>query len=170
MCAAHARFCHPFARPLSWRRSADDWKLLTNLHIALYPQADEAFRNGLGAGEEGGGHDGPPKALPVDTALEYLGKTAPLQTPEWAAWRARMRAPKLAGRWLVTAHVAGKGDYYGEMVVEPGGNADDEFTTRVKLTSVKDGSTITRSGRSLVYTGYAWRGHSQGTTPAGLIP
>lgn len=45
--------CHPFARPMSWRRSANDWKLLANLHVALYPQADEAFRFGLGAGEEG---------------------------------------------------------------------------------------------------------------------
>src|SRR5580704_11099020 len=34
--------CHPLARPLSWRRSAEDWKLLANLHVALYPQADEA--------------------------------------------------------------------------------------------------------------------------------
>src|SRR5579871_149571 len=25
--------CHPFARPLSWRRSSDDWKLLANLHV-----------------------------------------------------------------------------------------------------------------------------------------
>jgi hypothetical protein len=32
--------CHALARPLSWRRSQDDWKLLANLHIALYPQAD----------------------------------------------------------------------------------------------------------------------------------
>ena len=39
--------CHMFARPLSWRRSAEDWKYLANLHIALYPQADEAFRLGL---------------------------------------------------------------------------------------------------------------------------
>ena len=38
--------CHPLARPLSWRRSADDWKKLANLHVALYPQADEAFRSG----------------------------------------------------------------------------------------------------------------------------
>ena len=44
--------------------------------------------------------------LPVDEALEFLGKTAPLHTPEWAAWRARMRAPKLAGRWLVSAQIS----------------------------------------------------------------
>ena len=42
--------CHAFARPLSWRRSAEDWKLLTNLHVALYATADQAFRRGLAAG------------------------------------------------------------------------------------------------------------------------
>ena len=164
--------CHPFARPMSWRRSADDWKLLANLHVALYPQADEAFRFGLRAGDEGGGDGAPPadKTVPLDAAMAFLGKSAPLQTPEWAAWRARMRAPKLAGRWLVSADVPGKGKYYGEMLVEPSGTTDDEFTTRVTMKSVKDGSVITRSGHSLVYTGYAWRGHSAGTTAPGASP
>src|SRR5437870_637605 len=31
--------CHPFGRPLSWRRSKDDWRLLANLHTALFPHA-----------------------------------------------------------------------------------------------------------------------------------
>jgi len=160
--------CHPLARPLSWRRSQEDWKMLANLHVALYPQADEAFRLGINAGGFGD-HDKPGDVLPVDDALAYLGKTAPLHTPEWAAWRARMRAPKLAGRWLVSANILGKGKYYGELEVEPGG-ADDEFTTRVKLVSVKDGSTLVRSGHSVVYAGYSWRGRSKGTTAAGSTP
>jgi quinohemoprotein amine dehydrogenase len=164
--------CHAFARPLSWRRSAEDWKMLANLHVALYPQADEAFRLGINAGGFGSyitEHDRAAEALPLEDALSYLGKTAPLHTPEWAAWRARMRAPKLAGRWLVSANILGHGKYYGELEIEPGG-ADDEFTTRVKLTSVKDGSTLVRSGHSLVYAGYSWRGRSKGTSPAGSAP
>jgi quinohemoprotein amine dehydrogenase len=160
--------CHAFARPLSWRRSAEDWKLLTNLHVALYPQADEAFRLGINAGGFEG-HDKPPEVPLLDEALAYLGKSAPLHTPEWAAWRARMRAPKLAGRWLVTAYIPGRGNYYGELEVEPGG-ADDEFTTNVKLTSARDGSTVVRSGHSLVYAGYAWRGRSKGTSAASSAP
>ncbi len=168
-CAA----CHGFGRPMSWRRSANDWKYLANLHVALYPQADEAFRYGLSAGDEGGDPNagaGGLKVVPVDAALTYLAKAAPLETPEWAAWRARMRAPKLAGRWLVSAEVPGKGMYFGEMVVEPGASAEDEFDTRVTLKSIRDGSSITRSGHSLVYTGYAWRGHSAGTTTPGTAP
>ena len=128
-------YCHALARPLSWRRSPEDWKYLENLHVALYPQADEAFRLGMNAGgfDDERHHRDPNAPLPVDEAVAYLSKTAPLHTPEWAAWRARMRAPKLSGRWLVSAYVPGKGKYYGEMEVQAGA-AEDEFTTRVKLT------------------------------------
>jgi quinohemoprotein amine dehydrogenase len=164
--------CHPIGRGLSWRRSKEDWKLLTNMHVFLYAQADVAFRRGFFGG---GGNaaliaaapeDAPPL---VDQTIDYLAKNAPLHTPEWAAWRARMRAPKLAGRWLVTANIPGRGKYYGEMVMEPG-SANDEFQTRVKLQSVKDGSTVTRSGQGLVYAGYSWRGRSKGSSPAGPQP
>ena len=163
--------CHALGRALSWRRSKDDWRLLSNLHVFLYAQADVAFRRGF----FGNGNapvipqvqeDAPPL---VEQTLDYLAKNTPLHTPEWAAWQARMRAPKLVGRWLVTAHIPGRGKFYGEMVMEPG-SADDEFQTRVKLQSVTDGSTITRSGQGLVYGGYSWRGRSKGTTPAGTTP
>ena len=164
--------CHPMARPLSWRRSPQDWKLLANLHIALYPTADECFRLGINAGgfDEERHHREPGAPLPVDEALAFLSKQAPLHTPEWAAWRARMRAPKLAGRWLVSASLPGRGRFYGEMNIEAKSGSDDEFVTRVKLTSVKDGWTITRTGHSVVYAGYAWRGRSKGTLPANPAP
>src|SRR3989441_6576478 len=163
--------CHPFGRGLSWRRSKEDWKLLTNMHVFLYAQADVAFRRGFfGTGNAPAipqvQEDAPPL---VDQTLDYLAKNAPLHTPEWAAWRARMRAPKLDGRWLVTAHIPGRGKYYGEMVIERG-SADDEFQTRAKLQSVTDGSTLTRSGQSLVYAGYSWRGRSKSSNPAGASP
>src|SRR5947199_367452 len=32
--------CHALGRPFSWRRTKDDWKLLTNMHSAFYPQAE----------------------------------------------------------------------------------------------------------------------------------
>ncbi len=164
--------CHVLARPLSWRRTPEDWKDLANLHVALYPQADEAFRLGINAGgfDEGQHHSDAGAPLPVDIALAYLSKTAPLHTPEWAAWRARMRAPKLAGRWIVSAYMPGRGRFYGDMEVEASNGTDDEFTTRVKLTSIKDGTTISRTGHSLVYAGYAWRGKSKGTLAANAAP
>jgi quinohemoprotein amine dehydrogenase len=166
--------CHALGRGLSWRRSKEEWKLLTEMHVFLYAQADAAFRRGFGRNNGGGGggaqNNAQDNAPPlVDQSVDYLSKNAPLHTPEWAAWQARMRAPKLDGRWLVTGHIPGKGNFYGEMTMERG-SADDEFATRVTLKSVNDGTTITRSGQGLVYAGYSWRGRSKGTGAAGAAP
>jgi quinohemoprotein amine dehydrogenase len=63
---------------------------------------------------------------------------------------------------MLSAHILGKGKYYGEMTIAPGA-AEDEFTTTVKLQPVNGGPAISRSGTSLVYAGYSWRGRSKGT-------
>ena len=164
--------CHAMARPLSWRRSPEDWKLLANTHVALYQAAEESFRRGLsfGVGLDRISEAVPDGVRPVDEALAYLGKTAPLHTPEWAAWHSRMHAPKLSGQWIVSAYIPGRGRFYGSMDVEANNGTDDEFTTKVKLTSVRDGSTISRTGHNVVYAGYAWRGRSKGTLPAHPAP
>ena len=164
-CAA----CHPIARAKSWHRSKEEWDLLVEMHRGYFTVSEQSFRGR-------GGRGGAPGATPVpgvdtrpasDQAVEYLAKSYPLNTPEWAAWKARMRAPKLTGRWLIEAHEAGRGDITGEVTIEPGA-AEDEFTTNVKLTYIKDGKTVTRTGKSLVFTGYSWRGRS--TTKAASEP
>jgi quinohemoprotein amine dehydrogenase len=172
--------CHPLGRGLSWRRSKEDWQLLENLHVALYAQADAHFRRAQGGPGGGGGGGGqapapaetpgaPPAPEPGAAALEFLSKAAPLHTPEWAAWRARLRAPRITGRWLVSATMPGKGKFFGEMLIEQG-SAEDEFKTTTKLKSVKDGSTVSRAGQSVVYAGYSWRGKSKGVGSSGSAP
>ena len=65
---------------------------------------------------------------------------------------------------------AGKGRYTGEMTIEPG-TGESEFKTSTTLRSVKDGTTMTRTGTSLVYSGYAWRGRSKSAAvPANAAP
>jgi len=132
--------CHSLARSLAWRRSLDDWKQLAATHVTRY------------------------KMQPNEEALAFFAKAAPLHAPEWTEWSVRARSPKLTGRWLVTAYVPGQGRYYGEMEIDPAG--DDEFNTSAHLKSVRDGSEIVRSGRIVVYNGYAWRGRSKGNVPA----
>ena len=173
--------CHELGRALQWKRSKEDWKLLANMHVFFFPQADQAFRRGgyggggFGGGGGGGGGaaangpTGPTGPMPVDQSIDYLVSAGALHSSEWGAWRARMRSPKIAGRWLVSAYIAGRGKYFGEMVIEPSAG-EDEFTTRVKLQSVKDGSTLVRSGKGLVYAGYSWRGRSNGSAAAGTSP
>jgi quinohemoprotein amine dehydrogenase len=173
--------CHALGRAFSWRRTKEDWRLLTNLHSALYPQAEAAFRRPAfppaasdGAGRGGRGAAGASAAAPgnppVDETIDFLAKNYGLHTPEWAAWRARMRAPKIAGRWLVSAYITGRGKYYGEMLIEPGG-AEDEFVTRVKLQSIGGGPALSHAGTGLVYAGYSWRGRSKASgMPTGTAP
>ncbi len=152
--------CHTYGRILSQRRTKEEWDLLVNMHVGYFPVVEfQGFRRFPPPPDAPPPPPGTDTRHPADRAVEYLAKTFPLQTPEWSAWRANLRAPKLAGRWLVTGNQLGRGRVYGEVVIEPGA-AEDEFTTKTKLTYVKDGATVTRNGRSLVYAGYSWRGRS----------
>jgi len=129
--------CHSFARSLAWRRSMADWKQFLDSHAERYkiPSTAEAFA--------------------------FLSKSAILHTPAWDAWRDRAISENLAGRWLVSAYMPGRGKYYGEMQITRDG--DDEYSTRVTLTSVKDGSQISRSGRTTLFGGSELRGRSSGS-------
>lgn len=157
--------CHSYAQPMSWRRSKLEWKTLQNLHVALYSQADAQYRRPAEDSEQPVGHDPKDKLTRGDYALTYMPKVAPLHTPEWAAWSARQKTPRLTGEWLVVASVPGKGRYVGAYSVAPGKVAD-EFVTQATLRSLADGSTISRSGTGIVYAGYSWRGSSRGAAAA----
>lgn len=152
-CAA----CHPLARPQSWRRSSNEWQELVNMHLGYFPVVEYTSfrrrRNPRPGGEQ-------PKD-PVETAIEHFRKAAPLHSKEWAAWRASMREPKLAGTWLVNATQPGKGKFYGRTEITAGSTAG-EFTTRTRLTSLVTGQSMEFTGKVLVYTGYQWRGRSAG--------
>jgi quinohemoprotein amine dehydrogenase len=137
--------CHEAARALSWRRTPDGWKQFIERHGDRY------------------------RFKPDQDAVASLARVAPFSSREWTSWSARTQVPSLSGRWLVTAHVQGRGNFYGEMAVQPAGS-DDEFLTSVQLRSVNDGSAVARTGRSVVYAGNAWRGRSQGEKAPGAAP
>src|SRR5437868_5413562 len=71
--------CHPFGRVASFRRAPQEWKLLADLHVGLYPIVElTAFRRGRGpGGPSGDAAPGPPPPQPVDQAIEFLSKTYP---------------------------------------------------------------------------------------------
>jgi quinohemoprotein amine dehydrogenase len=157
--------CHAYAQPLSWRRSKLEWKTLQDLHVALYSQADAQYRRPAEDAEQPAGRDPKDKLTRGEYALTYLPKVAGLHTPEWAAWSARQRNPRLAGEWLVVASVPGKGKFVGELNVASGKTAD-EFTTSATMRSLADGGTISRTGTGILYAGYSWRGLSKGGAAA----
>ena len=162
--------CHTYGRIISQRRSKEEWDLLVNMHAGYFPVVEfQGFRRFPPPPDAPPPPPGTDTRHPADRAVDFLAKNFPLNTPEWATWRANLRTPKIAGRWLVTGYLIGQGRVFGEMTITPGA-AEDEFITNTKLRFVKDGTTVTRTGRSIVYTGYSWRGRSTGNGNSATDP
>jgi quinohemoprotein amine dehydrogenase len=148
------RACHSMGRVITQRRTREEWSLVVAMHRGFYPIVDgQSFRRG---GPPAPGGDA---THPMDNAIGHLTRTFPLVTPQWTAWSATMRAPRVDGTWLISGDEAGKGKFFGELVIRRAA-ADDEFETQASYTYVNSGTRVTRSGRSVVYTGYQWRGRS----------
>ncbi|MDH3732070.1 MAG: quinohemoprotein amine dehydrogenase subunit alpha [Gemmatimonadota bacterium] len=151
--------CHSMGRVITQRRTREEWELLLATHRGLYPLVDfQAFRR---SGPAEPGEDGAPadSRHPMDRAVDHLSAVFPLDTPEWSAWRATMRPPRLAGSWTLRGYEPGKGPLYGTVTIT-GGAADDEFDTTADYTYAETGERVTRAGSALVYTGYQWRGRT----------
>ncbi len=147
--------CHSMGRVITQRRTRDEWDLLMATHRGLYPLVDfQAFRTGGRTPDS----DEDPRQ-PMDLAVDHLAEAFPLETPEWSAWSATMRPPRIAGTWLLEGHEPGKGPVFGSVEISAGATPD-EFTTRASLTYVEGGLTMSRTGTAIVYTGYQWRGRS----------
>jgi len=181
-------YCHTIGRVLTQRRTRDDYEKLINMHLGLFPGAENTLRPRRPTGPQfetpvafsapTGGNPAvaapAPAAAntnlradgkdPADVAIDYLSKEQPLMTPEWAAWKAVMRSPKLEGSWMLTGYQQGKGRIFGTLTITPGPTPDD-FVTKVDIEYATTGATLSRTGKGIVYTGYSWRGRS--TAPAG---
>jgi quinohemoprotein amine dehydrogenase len=153
--------CHSMGRVMSQRRSKEEWELLIAMHRGYYPLSDfQAFRRGGPPQREPDANGRPPdNRHPMEKAIAHLSSAFPLMTPEWSAWAATMRAPRLDGRWALSGYELGKGPVYGQVTVTPQGDAGD-FTTETTFTYARRGQTVTRRGRAIVYTGFQWRGKS----------
>lgn len=154
--------CHSMGRVISQRRTKNEWNLLIAMHRGWYPLSDfQAFRRGgplpPNPSPEAGPQD---KRQPVEKAIDHLSKTFPLKTAEWTAWSATMRPARLDGTWTLSGWDLGKGAIYGSVTIAAVPGSPDEFTTAITYRVSRTGETISRTGRSLVYTGHQWRGRS----------
>lgn len=185
--------CHNIGRVLAQRRTREDYEKLIAMHIGLFPGSENTFRPArpvpvpvsqaparltVGQGQAGielpraTAPPAPGAKSPGEIAIEYLATKQPLITPEWTAWRAAMRSPKLAGTWLLTGYHPGRGKVFGQVVIAPGAD-DDQFTTNIQLSYPSSGTTLKMSGPGIVYTGYSWRGRATSgpaTAGAGAAP
>ena len=150
------RACHSMGRVITQRRTREEWELLTATHRGLYPDVEfQSFRR-----------PGPPPPdsagapHPMDVAITHLARVFPLRTNDWTAWSASMRPPHLEGSWLMSGSEPGRGAFFGRVTITKVTGTDDEFTTHAVYRYAKDGKVATRDGKSIVYTGFQWRGRS----------
>jgi len=147
--------CHSMGRVITQRRTEDEWALLLATHRGLYPLVDrQAFRRSGRAPESGDARH------PMDVAIDHLSETFPLVTPEWSAWAATKRPPRLDGSWALSGYQLGRGPVYGTISISRDAMDPDAFTTTSSLVYPESGTRTRRSGEALVYTGYQWRGRS----------
>ncbi|MDA0328044.1 MAG: quinohemoprotein amine dehydrogenase subunit alpha [Gemmatimonadetes bacterium] len=146
--------CHSMGRVITQRRTGEEWSLLLATHRGLYPLVDrQAFRNGGRGGPDSGPH-------PMDEAIDHLSEVFPLETPEWSAWSATKRSPRLAGTWTLAGHEPGKGPIFGTVTIIADPGDPDAFTTSTAYVYAESGQRVQRTGRSAIYTGFQWRGRS----------
>ena len=142
--------CHSIGRAMLQRRTRQEWDLLVAMHRGYYPLVDmQGFRDMQPAPVTAGPDGRPPdRRQPVEKALDHLKATFPLQTPEWSAWSANRRTPRLAGRWAMRAYEIGRGPYYGEVAVTAKPGTEDQFTTVSHYAPAGDGASLERRGES----------------------
>jgi quinohemoprotein amine dehydrogenase len=139
MCAR----CHSFARVGLQRRDADEWRRLAHFHLGQWPTTEYQAL----------GRDRKWWEIASTEAPELLGKRFPFQTQEWSDWQ-KAPKPDLSGTWVVTGHRPGIGAYGGSATVTKSG---DGYAVAYDLLD-EAGAPLKGSGKSLVYTGYEWRG------------
>jgi quinohemoprotein amine dehydrogenase len=137
--------CHTYAKIAGQRRTREEWLRLKDLLLALFPSLVYQHRF----------EDWP--AL-CDQALPWLADRFPLETPEWR--RERDRSAPGDGRWLLTGHQPGRGDYVGVLTLraDADGSVQEESTRRFA-----DGVETSMKGSGLWISSFAWRSSSRAT-------
>ena len=140
MCAR----CHSFGRVALQRRSAIEWEKLVHTHLGQFPSIEYSNL----------GRDRNWKDLALTQVAPKLAKLYPAETAAWNSWQKKKHAAP-TGKWRISGHRPGMGDYAGFMRVEA--NGKDHYQVSYTL-NYADGNHMTGTGQSIVYTGYEWRG------------
>ncbi len=135
--------CHSSARFALQRRTEAEWELLVHFHLGQFPSTEYSLY--------GRDRDWLNEAL--TKTVPALAKAYPLQSEAWSAWQAAEK-PDLAGRWIVTGHMAGKGYLYAVMTATT--TKPDYYSLSIEG-EYSNGESVSGKGKALVYTGYDWR-------------
>ena len=141
---AYCGRCHTYARFGLQRRDTADWLKLVHTHVGQFPTLE--YQDGSRGREWW--------KDATTTIVEKLGKVQPFTTAAWTAWQSHKTAD-LTGHWRVVGHRPGRGDYAGTLTVT--GTGADRYDVSSHLVYA-DGAAVDGKGKSIVYTGYEWRG------------
>ena len=132
--------CHSYAKIAGQRRTREEWLNLKDFLLAMFPTLvyQHRFEDWVGL---------------CDQALPWLAEQFPFDTPEWRREK-DLKAPS-EGRWLLTGHQLGKGDYVGSITFRAA--ADGELDTEISR-QFAGGGTSTTEGKGLWLGPFAWRG------------
>ena len=85
----------------------------------------------------------------------------PLVTPEWSAWSATKRTPRIEGVWAISGHEPGMGPFFGQVTIA-GNGAIPLTSSQPRAASLTPGRAARSNGKaaSVIYTGFQWRGRS----------
>jgi quinohemoprotein amine dehydrogenase len=135
--------CHSSARFALQRRTEGEWERLVHFHLGQYPSTEYSLY----------GRDRDWYSQAFNEVVPQLAELYPLDTEAWRRWQAADRAD-FSGRWIVSGHMAGRGQMSATMQVE--GRGGDRY--RVTLEGrFSNGDAVTGTGNAVVYTGYDWR-------------
>ncbi|MBI3757373.1 MAG: quinohemoprotein amine dehydrogenase subunit alpha [Deltaproteobacteria bacterium] len=143
--------CHSYARIALQRRTADSWKRVPDMKLALITNTENVTASS-GLLSNYWYDDATKEAIP------YIVKQFPFTSEAWTKWQIAAK-PDYAGTWKVVGHDPGKGgDYTGELTLSAlgGDRYEGAFTHRFS-----DGSTVSGKTTAIVYTGFQWRGIAQ---------
>ena len=143
MCAR----CHSGARVALQRRTATEWERLVHFHLAQFPTLEYQAL----------GRDRDWFRLALDEIAPALARDYAYGNDDWQQWKTSARAP-VAGRWSVSGHLPGKGDFHATMTVAAKGKeARDQYALALDG-AYADGEKLIGRGAAVIYTGYEWRG------------
>jgi len=135
--------CHTNARYGLQRRTAGDWLKHMHFHVGQFPSLEYQARS----------RDRHWWQEVTSKTYKELAELYPFQNAGWEAWKAADHKSPV-GQWRVVGSRPGLGRYEGVMTVSQDG---DYFKADYDLHNM-DGTAITGDSKSVVYTGYEWRG------------
>ncbi len=142
--AAMCARCHTYARVALQRRDKAEWQNLVHMHLGQWASIEYQML----------ARERDWRADALGPVAKKLGELYPLKTAAWDNWQSTTWQD-MSGEWRIVGHMSGQGDMDGSMKVTALGGG--KYQTEYSLI-FSDGITIKGEGKSIVHSGYEWRG------------